>query len=296
MQNKNKSFHSRLSNILRHNRHGSFSTQLARRYILHQVGHDLKRAGYRKVKPNEVKNEHAQALVDYWKQKGLSAATIKNRLSHLRWLSKMNGRGREKVSRSNKKLGVENRVYITNKDKSIKLTPEILEKISNEYVRMSLKLQEAFGLRREEALKIKPKIADKGDRLVLQGSWCKGGRPREIPIITQHQRDLLEEAKKLAKHTREGSLIPGPRKYIQQAECFKKATQRAGIPRTHGLRHAYAQRRYHDLSGNLCPVAGGLRRREMTPEQREGDRKARLLLTEELGHSREDITSNYLGS
>ena len=41
----------------------------------------------------------------------------------------------------------------------------------------------AFGLRREESLKIQPGWADRGDTLVLKDSWTKGGRSREIPML-----------------------------------------------------------------------------------------------------------------
>ena len=51
----------------------------------------------------------------------------------------------------------------------------------------------AFGLRLEEALKLKPVQADKGHVLRLQGSWTKGGRTREIPIRDDRQRALLAQ-------------------------------------------------------------------------------------------------------
>ncbi len=50
------------------------------------------------------------------------------------------------------------------------------------------------------------------------------------------------------------------------------------------------------MSGNECPVKGGRCQREMSKEEREFDRLIRLQISEELGHSREQITSIYLGS
>jgi hypothetical protein len=38
---------------------------------------------------------------------------------------------------------------------------------------MSLRLQEAFGLRREESIKFRPSAAD---HIAIQSSWAKGGR------------------------------------------------------------------------------------------------------------------------
>jgi hypothetical protein len=78
---------------------------------------------------------------------------------------------------------------------------------------MSLRLQAAFGLRREESIKIEPAAADQGDRIVLKASWTKGGRRREIPIRNEEQRTLLDHAKRLAGS---GSLIPPHLRYIDQ--------------------------------------------------------------------------------
>jgi hypothetical protein len=53
---------------------------------------------------------------------------------------------------------------------------------------MSLELQRAFGLRREEAIKFSPNYADQGDQLLLKASWTKGGKARTVPVRTQDQR------------------------------------------------------------------------------------------------------------
>ncbi len=42
--------------------------------------------------------------------------------------------------------------------------------VRDPHVRMSLELQRAFGLRREEAIKFSPGYADKGDHLNLKAS------------------------------------------------------------------------------------------------------------------------------
>jgi len=59
-----------------------------------------------------------------------------------------------------------------------------LAQITDPYVRISLMLQQEFGLRREEAIKFQPAYADKRDHIQLKGSWTKGGRERTIPILT----------------------------------------------------------------------------------------------------------------
>ena len=63
----------------------------------------------------------------------------------------------------------------------------------------------------------------------------------------------------------------------------------------HGLRHAYAQGRYEELTGWKCPATGGPDSRSLTPEQRELDRDAKLIISQELGHEREQVTAAYCG-
>ena len=157
---------------------------------------------------------------------------------------------------------------------------------------MSLELQRAFGLRREEAMKFAPSYADKGDHIKLKASWTKGGRLRSIPIRTETQRDVLDRARRLAGF---GSLIPPHRSYVQQLRVYEGSTTRAGLSSMHGLRHAYAQERYEELTGWKCPATGGPDSKNLTPEQREMDHEARLTISQELGHERSQITTAYLG-
>ena len=91
----------------------------------------------------------------------------------------------------------------------------------DEHVRMSLELQQAFGLRREEAMKFQPSFADRGDHLVLKASWTKGGRERTIPVRTEAQREVLNRARRLAGL---GSLIPSNRNYRQQMRVYEGNT------------------------------------------------------------------------
>lgn len=121
---------------------------------------------------------------------------------------------------------------------------------------LNVRMTQAFGLRREEALKIQPRWADRGDHLQLKASWTKDGKERTVPIRTREQRALLEQAKRLAGF---GSLIPLGRQYIEQLRIYERHTANAGLSKMHGLRHAYAQQRYRELTGWTSPHAGGTR-------------------------------------
>ena len=141
-------------------------------------------------------------------------------------------------------------------------------------------------------MKFQPSFADQGDHLVLKASWTKGGRERTIPVRTEAQRDVLKRARRLAGL---GSLIPSIRNYRQQMRVYEGNTLRAGLSQMHGLRHAYAQQRYEELTGWKAPAAGGPVTKELTPEQRELDLEVRHTISRELGHEWEQVTAAYLG-
>jgi hypothetical protein len=90
-------------------------------------------------------------------------------------------------------------------------------------------------------------------------------------------------------------LIPGDRNYRQQLRAYERHTANAGLSKLHGLRHQYAQNRYEELTGWKAPAAGGPPTRALGAEQRALDREARLTISQELGHEREQITTVYIG-
>ncbi len=194
---------------------------------------------------------------------------------------------------SNGELGIANREYVTNENKSQVLDPEKLALVTDPHVAMALRLEEAFGLRREEAIKFAPARDDRGDRIRLKGSTTKGGRPREVPVRNEAQRKLLDEARRLVGS---GALIPPDRNYRQQLKVYESQTREAGLYRMHGLRHRYAQTRYEELTGWKAPAAGGPSQRSLTGARRRIDIEARRTIAEELGHSRVAVSSVYCGA
>jgi len=240
---------------------------------------------------HSLKPKHVQALVDSWKIQGLNPGTIKNRMACIRWWAEKVGKS-SVIPRDNTLLGIAERQFSSNVSKGKELSEDKLIKVKDEHVRMSLELQRAFGLRREEAIKFIPFYADKGEFIIMKGSWTKGGKQREIPVLSKYQREILEKAHRLAGR---GSLIPSDRNYIQQLKIYERHTASAGLSKMHGLRHTYAQQRYLMLTGVDSPAAGGLKNSELTKEQKLADTEARLIVSKELGHEREQVTTVYLG-
>ena len=280
-----------LKQLCHRNRDGSYATQADRWRMLDLIANQLHELGYKDMHATSLKPKHVEALVARWKAEAMSPGTMKNRMAILRWWAEKVGK-QNVIARDNAHYGIPDRVYVTNVSKARELTAAELARVSDPYTVMSLKLQAAFGLRREESIKIRPTWADRGERLVLKDTWTKGGREREIPIRTDAQRAVLEEAKAFAG---KGSLIPADMRYVEQLRRFTHQCEKAGIHNVHGHRHLYAQERYRELTGWNAPAAGGPRSRELTPAQKEIDQAARLTITEELGHSRSQVVSQYIG-
>jgi len=278
--------------LLERNKDGSYATQANRMGMLSLFADQLHELGYRDfTRPEQLQGRHVKVLLDHWRSQGITVATIKNRLSVLRWLAEKVGKA-SVLARDNAAYGIGNRKYVTNEQKARPLDRDKWAAIKDESIRCSLELEAAFGLRREEALKFQPRFADRGDHLVLKGAWTKGGKERTIPIRTEAQRELLN---RLLKKFGRASLIPANRTYIQQVKIYERSTTEAGLGKCHALRHQYAQDRYLELSGMLAPKAGGKSSKELTPEEKARDRQARLTISKELGHEREQITAQYLG-
>lgn len=279
-----------LRQLCQRNRDGSHNTQADRMRSLALAARQLREAGFRQMKASSLKGKHVQALLERWQGEGLSSGTIKNRLSHLRWWV-------EKIGKSgilpadNTQLGVAERRYVTNISKAQELGTG-LEQVTDAHVRMSLQLQAAFGLRREEAIKFQPSYADRGNHIALKGSWAKGGRERTVPVTTSEQFDVLLAAHRLATT---GSLIPPHKTYIQQRHVYDGQCKAAGLSHMHGLRHQYAQNRYETLTGWPAPAAGGPPVRTLSDTQRTQDAAARQIISRELGHERLQVTAVYLG-
>lgn len=280
-----------LKQLCKSNRDGSYATQVNRHDILQKMADDLHKLGYRGMQASSLKQKHVDALINQYKKEGLAIGTIKNRLSVLRWWTSKVSRS-QVVAKSNEHYGIGKRELIAKDSKAQTLDQDKLNGIADTHIKMSLELQAAFGLRREEAIKFSPVYADQQDHIRLKPTWCKGGRARTVPVRTDYQREVLNRAHKLAGR---GSLIPCHLMYVQQMRRYEKQTQKAGLCKMHGLRHAYAQMRYQELTGWPAPACDGPTSKQLTLKQKKTDLKARLIISKEMGHTREQITASYLG-
>ena len=237
--------------LIKDNKALSFATQNDYKLILNRVLKDLYAVGIQLPNIKNIKQKHIIRVLNQWKDKNLSSGTIKNRLSAIRFALGAIGKS-AMLPNTNQALSVKKRCIRSQTNRAI--TSLSLEKVSNPYVALSLRLQQHFGLRRQESIKFIVSQADKGLYIDIKGSWTKGGIRRQVPITTAEQRQLLDDIKAMCK--RGQALIPREKSYKEQLNCYVAQTRKIKLKNPHGLRHAYAQRRYRVLTDKLSQGKG----------------------------------------
>ena len=126
--------------------------------------------------------------------------------------------GRKSVMHpSNEFYDVARRSYIPEHSKAIALTDEQLSKIDDVRIVLALRMEAAFGLRMEEALKYRPSYSySPGDAVIkLRPQSTKGGRPREIPVVSgamsvgdATSRSMSSESRMSGHHVRQSAVPP----------------------------------------------------------------------------------------
>lgn len=280
----------------------SHETQHKRATVLYQAFTDLREMGYKLGDVRQLKGRHVEALTKHWLSKGLSSSTLQNRLSTLRTFSSWIGK-EGMVERTERYFPNHEatRTSINTQDKSWEVNGvSVKQKLDDlraldERVALQVELQLRFGLRVKESIMLRPHLADKGSYLAVS-IGTKGGRDRTVPIDTPERRELIDRAKAFADRRTASTADPG--KSLKQAlGHYSRVVAKAGLTKaqlgvtSHGLRHAFANERYTHYSGSRSPVEGG----NLRSQNWELDRFARLAVVEELGHSREDVSTHYLG-
>lgn len=266
---------------------------------------------------NHLKEKHIDHVVSKWKGEGKSPSWLKNKMSHVRWLCAAVGKA-NLVPRSNSdpRLGIEKREINYNTDKA--WTPsDALKADLPEAQRLHVELMREFGMRTQEAAKFRPGENFRDNRIdIVYGT--KGGRDREIikgeqlgerrfvDVRHDRQTELIGRLERYLKDRGVVSLSQEKDKYKNFANACtyqhrKVGMTKQGIGTPHGLRHAYAQDRYTEITGWRPPAAMTSEERKafrasMTAEDREKDRVARQEVSLELGHGRSQVSSNYVGS
>lgn len=295
---KFKSVKTSLINFAKSDKSYSFSSMKDFMDIILQSTKELHEMGYKISHIKGFKHKHIIKLIEHWKSCGASSGTIKNRMSKLRHLDRAMG-GRIGIHSSNDKYNINKRTYASLTSKAQEL-PNI-DKYNDSLIRLSIRGQRVFGLRREESIKIIMSEAIGEKHIRLKPSWTKGNIGRLVPITNKEQRQWIQDVLSAVKSGQ--SLIPQGKSYKSQLMKYMKQMETNKHRNFHGLRHAYAQQRYRELTklfdrenvGIKCPHESGVLVKDLTNDQKAWDLRARHIISRELGHSRVSIMKNYLG-
>lgn len=279
----------------------SDDTRRKRGTVLMQGFTQLREDGFRLDDVRQFKGRHMQALVDRWITEELSPSVIQNRISIFRvfceWIGK-HGMIHPSVHYVTDPKRV-TRSSIASSDKSWSargIDPvAVMERVRQiePWVAMALVLQWTLGLRVRESVMFRPWVADL-ELVVDVSRGTKGGRQRTVQITEPRQRTALDEAKAFVSGV-DSSIAPEALSLKQARNRFYAVLRKAGVTRkngmtAHGLRHEFANAYFEAMAGYASPVRGGPK-----PVDRAIERHARLEVAEALGHSRERITTHYLG-
>lgn len=291
---------------------GSYKTRYNHtREVLRFVA-TLRQIGYGVQKWTNITNKHIAAVVNHWRDEKLSVATIKEYLSAVRVAARHFDNS--SIAPDNRAFGLENRVYVTNQDKSVPQAAyeravamlKSSDSINDNRVAAQLMLQRTLGLRKEESFKFKPERSVLQDGRLLISAGTKGGRERIIHHATSEAQAAIAYAKCVISSTNTMANTMTERQWNSfyyrtlRVHGISKATCGAS---SHGLRHAYAQQHYHQITGFAAPVKfGSVEAFRINAEKLGGsnwralDQEARSIIMGELGHHRNDVAGIYVGA
>jgi integrase len=271
---------------------------------------------YSNLDPRQLANRHIQAMVDRWLERGLSTATIHNYLSFLRTFAEWIGKpgmvqapihyvGAESTHAHRKQVATHDHSWTAYGVDVEALIAEVA--LVDEWCALQLELCYRFAMRPKEARHLRPHMAilpreaanprdaaafPECETFLRISFGTKGGRPRDVPIVDDAQRELLD---RVMAAVAPGAFVGRPgftadqnrtRFYYVMRCCGIAKSMRGIVP--HGLRHQRANDVYEAESGVPSPVRGG----HADPD---ADESARHRVSHMLGHSRSKPASSYIG-
>lgn len=262
-------------------------------------------------KPANLTDNHIRALVRYWYEQGKKPKTMVNDLSVWRKFCGWIGKGNLVLKLADYLPDVPSEQLVVN------TTARVSKSWSESGIDTKAKIAEAFrvdplfgwllmvqlvfGLRMQEALCLKPHKSDHGNGLKVYGSdGAKNGRERFLEFEHEEQRRVLDAVKAMTTvsgrlgwsksgYGKDTTLKSNVQHYYY---CLRKIgiTKKNANVCGHGLRAEYAEN---------CAIAKGLLPASLggTADQMPKEDMDRILaqVSENLGHSRVQITASYFG-
>lgn len=285
MENKNlyKNLEQQYNKLFRHIKTGSFKTRerykkAMERFIVFLADK------YRLEKLANIAPKHIFAYVDYMQKKGNAASTIKTDLAAIRAFHDSMPYTRHKLPK-NKELNLDKRKFggvdrtWTNQEFN-NMVAKAMESNREDFVAI-LVIARYAGLRLEECFRIDTNDAYnaiESGQLFVKG---KGGLTRYVPV----NESIRIELEKFLKNTKRGHKLfvaddDKTHLAMKRLQCFISHHRKAFTENQitfHGLRHTFAHEKYDEFI-----------------QMGKTDFEARKVVSELLGHHRDDVTRIYL--
>ncbi|MBS7297516.1 MAG: tyrosine-type recombinase/integrase [Eubacteriales bacterium] len=280
-----KNLETQFEKLFRHIKVGSFKTRerYAKAFKRFMVFLAEK---YHLQKLSNISEKHILSYLEYMQKKGLAASTVKTELAAIRFFHDNMPYTRNELP-SNKRLKLAKRSFggvdrtWTNREFNI-IVGIAIDNNHNDFVSI-MTLARYAGLRLEECFRIDTNDARKAleeGRLYVKG---KGGLTRYVPI-NESIRVVLRNALSTTPIGQKLFVRLNDKTHLamKRLQCFIVYHRKSFTDRRitfHGLRHTYAHEQYDKFIGEGY-----------------SDYKARKIVSELLGHHRDDVTRIYLSS
>ncbi|MEA5097317.1 MAG: integrase domain-containing protein, partial [Burkholderiaceae bacterium] len=284
-------------------------TQTATKEVIYAAMRVLHKMGYKLQDPKNLSERHIEALVrQWWFEDKKTPKTLEEYLSRLRRFCEMMGKvGMVKRAKDYLPDVPVNELVVSAvakeskswASKNLDMTT-IWPKIDARDKRLGaiLRIELAFGIRREEALKCRPHTQGYISHYAVLPGQGKGGRYRNVITMTQAQRDILDYVKSVIPRgeslgwplTRSGkiaTLKQNLKRYDNEMAALGFTKNGLGVT-GHGLRAQFAENNAL-AHGIIPPTMGGT-----TTQYEKKEMKVRLgKLSEAMGHGRDRVMASY---
>jgi site-specific recombinase XerD len=247
--------------------------------------------------------EYGQALAEKAEAGELAPATAQNAVRAINQVMHLASRGQWRSVSPTQDCGI-GKVTTIRRDQPAALDRDRYERARAELLKSGMEraaaiadLARELGLRSKEASLLDARAALRQAKAQAQGRisitrGSKGGRKRDVPVRTDGQRAALARAASVQGAAR--SLVPEDQSWKEWREQGLRAGRELLQAHLDGqgyrdLRAAYACERFEQITGHPARCAGG------PVLEKAADDAARAEISEELGHSRLDIMSEYIG-
>ena len=178
--------------VLGQSRKGSHTTRLWRKYVMRKIINELILL---KIAPPSLKNlndTHYEMLIQYWRSQELSEVTISKNFSVLRFFYRCASYGVQLPN--NQKLGISTSRKSYSRPE---ISPDLIGRLKHPISQTILAFQLYFGLTKVESVRINLELSAQENALFIPRGVAHNGKDREIPILSEQQRQVIQDRKAL---------------------------------------------------------------------------------------------------